>query len=91
VFTLGNGIAAEEIDRAAFGGRGEPCAWVFGDSGSRPLFECGDECFLREVFGQADVAGQACESGDDACGLTRQTASMLRCRAPASIRGCKSG
>jgi hypothetical protein len=35
----------------------------------RPLFECGDECLLREVFGEADVAGEACEAGDDAGGL----------------------
>jgi hypothetical protein len=35
----------------------------------RPLFECGDECLVREVFGEADVAGQACESGDHARGL----------------------
>ena len=45
---------------------GEPCAGVFGDSGSRPLFQGGEEGFLREVFGEADVAGEA---GDDAGGL----------------------
>ena len=66
VFTLGDGVAAEEIDGAVFGGGGEPCAGVFGDSGSRPLFQGGEEGFLREVFGEADVAGEA---GDDAGGL----------------------
>jgi hypothetical protein len=35
----------------------------------RPLFECGDKCLLREVFGEADVAGEARESGEDARGL----------------------
>ena len=65
----GDGVAAEEIDGAAFGGGGEPCAGVFGDAGLRPLFEGGEECLLREVFGEADVAGEARESGDDAGGL----------------------
>jgi hypothetical protein len=69
VFALGDGVAAEEIDGAAFGGCGEPCRGIIGDAGLRPLFECGDECLLREVFGEADVAGEARESGDDARGL----------------------
>ena len=69
VFALGDGVAAEHIDGAAFGGGGEPCAGVFGDSGSRPLFQGGEESFLREVFGEADVAGEARESGNDARGL----------------------
>ena len=69
VFALGDGVAAEEIDGAAFGGGGEPCRGIIGDAGLRPLFECGDERFLREIFGEADVAGEARESGDDARGL----------------------
>jgi hypothetical protein len=51
VFALGDGVAAEEIDGAAFGGCGEPCRGIIGDARLRPLFECGDECFLREIFG----------------------------------------
>jgi hypothetical protein len=35
----------------------------------QPQFECGDECFLREVFSEADVASEAGEAGDDAGGL----------------------
>jgi hypothetical protein len=35
----------------------------------RPPFECGDECFLRKVFNEADVTGEAGEAGDDARGL----------------------
>ena len=69
VFALGDGVAAEEIDGAAFGGGGEPCRGIIGYARLRPLLEGGDECLLREVFGEADVAGEACESGDDACGL----------------------
>ena len=78
VLALGDGVAAEEIDGAALGGCGEPCRGIIGDARLRPLFECGDERLLREVFGEADVAGEARESGDDAM---RQTASMVRCRA----------
>ena len=69
VFALGDSVAAEQIDGAAFGGGGEPCAGVFGDSGSRPLFQGGEESFLREVFGEADVAGEPGKAGDDAGGL----------------------
>jgi hypothetical protein len=65
VFALGDGAAAEEIDGAAFGGCGEPGRWIIGDARLRPLFEGGDECLLREVFGEADVTGEARESGDD--------------------------
>jgi hypothetical protein len=51
VFALVDGVAAEEIDSAAFGGCGELCRGIIGDARLRPLFECGDECFLREIFG----------------------------------------
>jgi hypothetical protein len=33
------------------------------------LFSGGMEGFLREVFGEADVAGEADDAGDDAAGL----------------------
>ena len=51
VFAFEEGVAAEEIDGAVFGGGDEPGAGVFGNSGLRPLFECGEEGFLGEVFG----------------------------------------
>ena len=69
VFALGDGVAAEEIDGAAFGGCGEPCGGIIEDARLRSLFECGDECYLRKVFGEADVTGEAGEAGDDARGL----------------------
>ncbi len=40
-----------------------------GTPGSRPLFQGGEEGFLREVFGEADIAREADETGDDAGGL----------------------
>ena len=66
VFALGI-VAAEQIDGAAFGGGGEPCAGVCGDSGRGHCSRAAR--FLREVFGEADVAGEAEEAGDDAGGL----------------------
>ena len=69
MFALGDGVAAEEIDGAAFGGGGEPCAGIVGDAGLRPLLECGEKRLLCKVFGQADVASEAGESGDDARGF----------------------
>ena len=69
VLALGDGVPAEEIDGAAFGGCGEPCPGIIGYARVRPLFECGDQCLLREIFGEADVTGEARESGDDARGL----------------------
>jgi hypothetical protein len=50
VFAFGDGVAAEEIDGAAFVGDGKPCGAIIGDARLRPLFECGDKCLLREVF-----------------------------------------
>ena len=69
MFALGDGIAAEEVDGAAFCGGGEPGAGIVGDTGFRPLFESGEEGFLGEVFGETDIAGKAGEAGDDAGGL----------------------
>ena len=69
VFALGDGVAAEEIDGAAFGGRGEPCGGIIGDAGLWPLLKRRDERLLRKVFSEADVTGEPRESGDDAGGL----------------------
>jgi len=52
-----------------FGGGHEPSAGIVGDSGLRPAFKSGDECVLSEVFGEADVADDAGEGGDEAGGL----------------------
>ena len=69
VFALGDGVAAEQIDGASFGGGGKPCPRVVGDAGSRPLFERSEKRLLRKIFRQAHVARQAGESGDDPRGL----------------------
>ena len=54
---------------AAFGGGGEPCRGIIGNARLRPLLECGEKRILCEVFGEADVTGEARESADDARGL----------------------
>jgi hypothetical protein len=79
VFALGDSVAAEEIDGASLCGGGEPGAGIFGDAGLRPLFEGGDEGFLGEVFGEADVTGLKCVSpAMTRARSMRQTASMVR-------------
>jgi hypothetical protein len=39
VFALGDGVTAEQIDGAAFGGGGEPCSGIVWHAGLQPLFE----------------------------------------------------
>ena len=43
----------------------EPGARVVRDARLRPLLERGDERVLREILGQADVAHDAREAGDE--------------------------
>jgi hypothetical protein len=44
----------------------EPGAGVVRDAFGRPLLEGGHQRILSELFGQADVADDAGEAGDDA-------------------------
>src|SRR5216684_3135241 len=69
VLALEELVAAPEIDRTVLGGGHEPGAGVVRDAGGGPLFECGDESVLRELLGDADIAHDAGEAGDDASGL----------------------
>jgi hypothetical protein len=69
VFAVGDGVAAEHINGASFGGGGKPRGGIIGDAGFWPLFECGYQSPLCKVFCQADVASEAGEPGDDARGL----------------------
>ena len=54
----------ELIDGATLGGVHEPRARVIWDSRLGPLIERREECVLREVLGQAHVAGHAREPGN---------------------------
>jgi hypothetical protein len=69
VFLLEHAAAAEVVDGAALGCGHEPGGGVVRDALLRPLLECGDKCVLSEFFSDADVAGDAGDSGDEACGL----------------------
>jgi hypothetical protein len=69
VLALEEGVAAEEIDGTMFGCGHEPCAGIGWGFGLRPLFQRGDEGFLGEIFGEADVAGEAREARDEAGGF----------------------
>ena len=69
VFALKELIAAKVINGAMLGRGHEPGARIVRDAGVWPLFEGGDEGVLGEFFGNADVADDAGESGDDAGGL----------------------
>src|SRR5258708_29983683 len=69
VLALEELVAAPEVDRAMLRGGHEPGAGIVRDAGCGPLFEGGDESVLREFLGDADVADDAREAGDDAGGL----------------------
>ena len=58
--------AAQTIDRAVLGGGHEPGARIVRDARLRPLLERCDEGFLGEVFGEADVAHDPRDAGDQA-------------------------
>ena len=73
VFTLGDGVAAEEVDGAAFGGGREPCPGVFGDSGSR---------HCSRAARRASCARSSARPTSRADSM-RQKASMVRCRSAA--------
>ena len=56
---------AQQVDRAMLGGGHEPGARVVRDARLRPLLERGDQRVLRELLGQADVAHDPREAGDE--------------------------
>ena len=69
VFALQPRVAAQDVDGAMLGGSHEPRAGVLRNAGFRPLLERGDQRILSELFGDADIAHDAREAGDDTRGL----------------------
>jgi len=57
--------AAQAVDRAMLGRGHQPGAGVVGDAGLWPLFQRRDQRLLREVLGQADVAHETRQTGDE--------------------------
>jgi hypothetical protein len=56
--------AAQLIERTILGGGHEPGAGVVGDPGAWPCFEGTQECLLRQLLGQPDIAHPPCERCD---------------------------
>ena len=56
--------AAKMVDSAVFGGGHEPRAGIVRYARLLPFFEGGNQRVLREFFGEADVADDAREAGD---------------------------
>ena len=65
VLALEQLVPAQQVDRAMLRGGHEPGARVVRDARLRPLLERGDERVLRELLGQADVAHDPREAGDE--------------------------
>src|SRR5215475_6662841 len=65
VFSFEELIAAEEIDRSMLSARHQPSAGPFRDARRWPLLKRRDQGLLRELFGDADVAHHAGETGDE--------------------------
>ena len=65
VLALEQLVAAQAIDGAMLGGRHQPGAGVVRDARLRPALERGDQRVLRQLLGQADVAHDAREAGDE--------------------------
>src|ERR1700730_4322640 len=69
VLALEELVAAPKIDGAMLCGGHEPGAGIVRNAGLGPLFERGNESVLRELLGEADIAHDTSESGDDSGGL----------------------
>ncbi len=59
-------LATDAVDRAVFRRLGQPRRGVVRHAVGGPLFERSDQRVLREFLGEADVAYQPRQGGDDA-------------------------
>ncbi len=66
VFPFQPRVVAQNVDSAVLGGSHEPCAGVLRDARLRPLLEGSDQSILGELFGDANIAHDSREAGDDA-------------------------
>src|SRR6267142_4149435 len=66
MFALEKFVAAPVIDGAMLRGGHQPSAGIIWDAGAGPLLEGGYQSVLGEFFGDADVADDASQAGDDA-------------------------
>jgi hypothetical protein len=69
MFAIEHGTAPQLVNGSVLGGRHQPGSGIFGNTRLRPLFERDQERFLREIFGEAYVAHDAREAGDQLGGF----------------------
>src|SRR5947208_10245956 len=62
-------VAAKKVDGAMLGGGHEPGAGIVRHSRFGPALQRGDERVLREIFGNANIADDAREAGDQSGGF----------------------
>ena len=62
-------LAAQPVDRAVAGRRGDPAAGVRRQPGDRPPLARDDERLLDHLFGDVDVAEETDQGGDDPAGF----------------------
>jgi len=61
--------SAQVVDRAMLRGCHEPGAGVIRHARLGPLLEGRDECVLREILGEPDIAHDPCQAGDEPGGF----------------------
>ena len=64
VLAIEQRVATHGVDRAMLGGGHQPGARIIRHARLRPLLERRDECVLREILGETDVAHDARQTGD---------------------------
>jgi len=62
-------LATVVVDGPALRGGHEPRGRVRGDPGRRPVLEGSEQCVLRDLLGQPEVAGDPGEAGHETGGL----------------------
>ena len=72
-------LAAQAVDGAVAGGRGDPAARVRRQSGRRPPLARDDERLLDHLFGDVDVAEETDQGGDDPSGLLTEDPFEVGC------------
>lgn len=65
VLALQECVATEMVNGSMLGGGHQPSAGVIWDARLGPLLEGCNERILRELFGEADIADDSCEPGND--------------------------
>jgi hypothetical protein len=83
VFTLGDGVAAEEIDGAAFGGGGEPCAGFSGTPVRGHCSRAARRASCARSSARPTSRVRRVRPAMTRADSMRQTASMVRCRSVA--------